>query len=96
VTRVLDSPNLFQKPNGVFEKGNRANHAACFANKPLANMPCRNKPSFATSDYSTAGRLVYQLRRGANRGNAEQNRKGTGRNQVLRKDDIASLKNWAG
>ncbi len=55
-----------------------------FANKPLANMPCRNKFSFATSDYLTAGRLIYQLCRGANRGNAEQNRKGTGGNQVLR------------
>jgi hypothetical protein len=72
------------------------NIAARFANKPLANMPCRKKFSFATSDYLTAGRLVYQLCRGANRGNAEQNRKGTGRNQVLRKDDMASLKNWAG
>jgi hypothetical protein len=34
--------------------------------------------------------------RGANRGDAEQNGKGKGGNQVLRKDDIASLKNWAG
>jgi hypothetical protein len=72
------------------------NIAARFANKPLANMPCRNKLSFATSDYSTAGRLVYQLCRGVILGNAEQNRKGNGGNQVMRKDDIASLKNWAG
>jgi hypothetical protein len=70
--------------------------AARFANEPLTKMACGNKFSFATSDYLAAGRLVYQLCRGANRGNAEQNRKSTGRNQVLRKDDIASLKNWAG
>jgi hypothetical protein len=61
----------------------KRNIAARFANRPLANMPCRNKFSFATSDYLTAGRLVYQLCRGANRGNAEQNRKGISRNQVL-------------
>jgi len=59
-------------------------------------MPCRDKFSFATSDYLTAGSMAYRLCRGANRGNAEQNRKGTGENPVLRKDDIASLKNWAG
>jgi len=59
-------------------------------------MACGNKFSFATSDYLTAGRMAYQLCRGANRGNAEQNGKGKGGNQVLRKDDIASLKNWAG
>jgi hypothetical protein len=50
----------------------------------------RNKRLF------TAGCVAYQLCRGANRGNAEQNRKGTGGNQVMRKDDMASLKNWAG
>jgi len=59
-------------------------------------MPCRDKFSFATSDYLTAGSMAYRLCRGANRGNAEQNRKGTGENPVLRKDDMASLKNWAG
>jgi len=69
---------------GVLKKEIGQIIAARFANKPLANMPCRNKFSFATSDYLTAGRLIYQLCRGANRGNAEQNRKGTGGNQVLR------------
>jgi hypothetical protein len=67
-----------------------------FVDKRLTNMPCRDKFSFATSDYLTAGPLIYQLCRCANRGNAEQNGKGTGENQVLRKDDMASLRNWAG
>src|SRR6266487_6541836 len=71
------------------------NIAARFADKPLTKMPCSNKFSFATSDYLTAGRLIYQLCRGANRGNAEQNRKGYRRKSGT-KDDIASLKNWAG
>jgi hypothetical protein len=59
-------------------------------------MPCRDKFSFATNDYLTAGRVAYQLCGGANRGNTGQNRKVTGGNQVLRKNDMASLKNWAG
>jgi hypothetical protein len=58
-------------------------------------MPWRKKFSFATSDGLTAGRLIYQLCQGANRGNAEQNRKGAGRKSGM-KGDIASLKNWAG
>jgi hypothetical protein len=62
----------------------------------LSGGRVENPLSSATSDCLTAGRLIYQLCRGANRGNAEQNRKGTGRNQVLKKNDMASLKNWAG
>jgi len=37
------------------------NIAASFADKPLPNMPCRDKFSFATSDYLMAGRMAYQL-----------------------------------
>jgi hypothetical protein len=70
--------------------------AARFANEPLTKMACGNKFSFAISDYLTAGRMADQLRAALIEAMPSRIQKVQAGNQVLRNDDMASLKNWAG